>query len=556
MERVAIQTNRGVVPQVVREILEKRKMPPEEMAAFVYPDYALDLHDPYLLTDMRKAIDRILIAAQNQEKVVVYGDYDIDGITASGVMIEALRAVGIDATSYIPDRFEEGYGINEAALAALKDGGVDLVISVDCGITSVAEAKWAQENGLDLIVTDHHTVPEVIPEAVAVINPKRPGDKYPFKELAGVGVAFKLAQALQQTTGKPEIGQEKWLLDLVALGTVCDLVPLVGENRVFVTYGLKVLRRTRRVGLKSLAAVSKITTAEVTAEHLGFRFGPRMNAAGRLDNAACALELVMTPDETRADEIADQLEGLNQQRKADQEKIFREADAMAEEAGEEPVLVLASPEWSHGVVGIVASKLVEKWQKPVLVAQILGESAKGSGRSVPGFNLTEALRQNESLLERFGGHYYAAGYTVKTQNLDELREGLIRAWEGRAQTETTAELEPEIALGSVESVGVELIDEIELLAPFGHGNRRPVVEISGLNVAEARPVGATKTHLKLAFTDKAGRKIDGIGFGMAPSHEGLMEGQILTAKGELNKNEYLGHVRPQLIVTELVYEQT
>lgn len=542
------------IPEVIRDILAKRGVSPEEMVTFLYPDYETDVGDPWLLTDMKAAIDRIERAARMGERVAVYGDYDIDGITASAVMLESLKEIGIEGRSYIPDRFEEGYGINVEALKKLREAGTDLVISVDCGITSVEEAKWASENGLDLIITDHHTVPEVIPEAIAVINPKRPGDKYSFQELAGVGVAFKVAQALQSRTGRPGAGQEKWLLDLVALGTVCDLVPLIGENRVLTSYGLKVMRKTRRIGLLSLAAVSNVNIRETASEHLGFRFGPRMNAAGRLDNAACSLELVRTTDKSRADEIAAQLEDYNLQRRETQEKIFNEADRMARELERDPVLVLASPGWSHGVVGIVASKLVEKWHKPVLVAQTMDEITKGSGRSVAGFNLTGALRANEGILSKFGGHYFAAGFTVPTKNLDDLRKGLNKSWESREDVGDGEAREADITAVDFEGLDISLLDTIALLEPFGHSNRRPVFELKHVTVVEMSTVGSGGKHLKAILQDVTGRRLGAIGFGIAGQYKGIKMGQRLTAKGELNKNDFLGRVTPQLVISEFVDE--
>ncbi|HSH31402.1 MAG TPA: DHH family phosphoesterase, partial [Candidatus Saccharimonadales bacterium] len=268
----------GRVQAIVREILAKRGYgEAAEAERFLHPDYDRHLHDPFLLTDMEPAVARIMAAVEQKQKIIIYGDYDIDGITASAVMLETIASLGGGATSYIPDRFEEGYGINLDALKKLKAAGADLVISVDCGITSVTEADWARRHGLDLVITDHHAVPAVIPEAVAVINPKRPGDNYPFKDLAGVGVAFKLAQALQQRSGQPAPGHEKWLLDLVALGTVCDVVTLVGENRVLAKYGLMVMNRTRRVGLRALARVASVSLGDISSYHLGFIFGPRLN---------------------------------------------------------------------------------------------------------------------------------------------------------------------------------------------------------------------------------------------------------------------------------------
>jgi single-stranded-DNA-specific exonuclease len=362
MTHMVGKATQQVVPEIVARILAGRGVASEVMPAFLYPSYDEHLHDPFLMTDMEWAVARIQAAAAAGESVVVYGDYDIDGITASAIMIEGLRALGLEARSYIPDRFEEGYGINQAALAQLQTEGAQLVISVDCGITSVAEAEWARSNGLDLIITDHHSPPDVLPEAIAVINPKRPDDTYPFKDLCGAGVAFKLIQALQMRTGRPALGQEKWLLDLVALGTVCDVVDLVGENRVLASYGLRVMRRTRRPGLRALAVVGGVDITQITSHHLGYVLGPRMNAAGRLEHAARALELVMTSDENRALAIAEELEVLNLQRRSDQDVAFAAAMIMAEQYADDPVLVLADPGWSHGIVGIVASKLVEQWQ--------------------------------------------------------------------------------------------------------------------------------------------------------------------------------------------------
>lgn len=544
------------IPRVVADILIARGMTSEDMGVFLYPDYERDMHDPRLLTDMDEAVERVLLAVKRQERVVVYGDYDIDGITASAVMIEGMRALGLTATSYIPDRFEEGYGINLAALEQLKGEGVQLVISVDCGITSVDEAAWAKAHGLDLIITDHHSVPEQVPEAIAVINPKRPGDAYPFKELAGVGVAFKLVQALQSASGKPEAGQEKWLLDLVAMGTICDVVPLVGENRVLASYGLKVLRRTRRAGLRALAEVGGVDIARISAHEVGFVLGPRMNAAGRLEHAARSLELVMTDSMKRAAEIAAQLEELNRARRADQAAILAEADKQAEQFAGDEVLVLADAGWSHGVVGIVASKLAEKWQKPVLLAQVLGDKTKGSARSVPGFNMVEALRSQEALLSRFGGHFYAAGYTFDTGNLEALRRGLNVHYRTVMTNAKPVDTIKPADLQWEDLAGVEpaLMADLELLEPFGSSNPRPVVRLDRLSVYSCRPVGADRKHLSMKLQDGIGRQIGGIGFGMASAHGGLKEGMKLSVRGTLNNNEFQGKTSIQMVISEISYE--
>ncbi len=525
------------------------------MQRFLKPDYDTHLHDPLSMTDMRACSERILLAAAREEKVVIYGDYDIDGITASAIMIEGLAFHGITATSYIPDRFEEGYGINLTALQTLKGQGVDLVISVDCGITSVEEAQWARENGLDLVITDHHAVPEQLPQAIAVVNPKRPDDTYPFKDLCGAGVAFKVVQALQQLTGVPAAGQEKWLLDLVALGTVCDIVTLVDENRVLVAYGLKVMRRTRRPGLRALAGVGGIDISGITSSHLGFILGPRMNAAGRLDHAARSLELVMTTDAVRASAIAQELDILNEERRSTQAAVYREADRLAEEYAEDVVLLLAGSGWSHGIVGIVASKLVEKWHKPVLVAQVMGEVTKGSARSLGGFNMVEALRANASLLTKFGGHFFAAGFTLPTENIGALREGLqvYYALSG-ADTAAAPELTADAQLEGIASADWDLLEQLELMEPFGAANPEPILALGGLVAQEVRKIGKEANHLKLSLQDADGRNVGAVGFGLCARYPDLKPGQKLTALGRLNKNEWQGRASLQLVISELRYE--
>jgi single-stranded-DNA-specific exonuclease len=555
--------NRPDVPELLVQILAGRGLSKAEIAKFLYPDYDAGAYDPGLLTDMTAAVDRIVLAGERGERVVVYGDYDIDGITASAVMIEGLAALGINATSYIPDRFEEGYGINLAALEHLKAEGADLVISVDCGITSVGEAAWAREHGLDLIITDHHAVPAEIPGAIAVINPKRPGDAYPFKDLAGVGVAFKVIQALQRRTGSPAPGQEKWLLDLVAMGTICDVVTLVDENRTLASFGLKVLRQTRRVGLRELAAVAGVEVSKISAYHVGYVLGPRMNAAGRLEHASQSLELVMTTDRTRAREIAAELDALNRQRRADQDAIFAMADEMAAAYADDPVLVLAHPEWSHGVVGIVASKLVEKWQKPTLVAQILTQEAgadgivyaKGSARSVGNFNMVEALRAHEPLFTKFGGHFFAAGYTLPVDRIEHLRTGLNEHFVAMGASNAPIEVRTaDVTLADLRDVNEAALELLELLEPFGSGNPRPLWALGGLTVEQVATMGRDKTHLRVKLRDDAGQRVMAVGFGLAEQYVGVQSGQRVTVLGELNKNEFQGKSTLQVVMKEMRYE--
>jgi single-stranded-DNA-specific exonuclease len=545
------------ISDLVRDILATRGVVgPEASEEFLYPDYSSGLHDPFLLTDMELAVERILLASVHGQRVVVYGDYDIDGITASAVLIEGLAALGIEATSYIPDRFEEGYGINLAALQQLKSQGTDLVISVDCGITSLFEAAWAKDNGLDLIITDHHAVPVTIPDALAVINPKRPGDDYPFAELSGVGVAFKLVQALQLQSGKPAPGQEKWLLDLVALGTVCDVVPLVGENRVLVAYGVSVLRKTRRVGIVALCQVAGVDPGELDSYHLGYVLGPRLNAAGRLVHANDSLALLRSTSTNEAHEIALRLDALNTQRRAEQDRILLEATAAVEALYlDRPVLVLSDPSWSHGVVGIVASKLMERYSRPVFVMQELGGSTKGSGRSVLGYHLADALARHTSILGRHGGHHYAAGVTLDTTQVDAFRAALETDLLGQGLTLESmqeSEQQPEAWVDSLSVLTRGLHDQLELMAPFGRDNRRPLLGIRQVRVLSARTIGQGARHLRLEFGDSSLASFAGIGFGMGMQLEDALGPEPRTVHFELAENRFRGVSSLQLQVKKLL----
>jgi single-stranded-DNA-specific exonuclease len=535
---------------LIRELLRQRGLTdPADIQRFLHPNYDRDLSDPSLMKGMDKAVARLLQAIAAKEKVAVYGDYDIDGIVSTALMLEVLERHGLEPVAYIPDRYEEGYGLHQAALAELKQQGVTVVVTVDCGITGVAEATWAANHGLDLIITDHHEVPAELPQALAVINPRQPGDNYPFKDLAGVGVAFALARALQRATGIPAAGQEKWLLDLVALGTVCDVMPLIGENRTLVSYGLLVLAKTRRVGLVALAQSAGVELDELRAYHLGFSFGPRLNAAGRLEHANYGLELVTTDDPVVAQQMAFQLEELNHRRRLEQSRILTEADALAADLATDAVLVLADPGWPHGVVGIVASKLSEKWQKPTLVLQVLGDSAKGSGRSFGGYNLIEGLRSRADLFARLGGHHFAAGFTLPANRIDELRQAI-----NEHHASVAAELPPltgreaDIVADDAGALNWELLASLEQLEPFGQGNAQPAFGLQRVKVVACDAIGQDRHHLKLRLASESGVVHEAIGFGLAERYPNLRAGQVVNVVCYLEKNQFNGRTSLQLVL--------
>lgn len=544
-----------VLPEVIKQLLEARGYStPEQIDAFLRPDYDRDLADPFLMTDMNKAVDRILLAAQRNEKVVVYGDYDVDGVSSSTLMLEVLATHGIEAEVYIPDRFTEGYGVHQEALEQLKAEGAQLIVTVDCGITAAEAVRWANDNGLDVVVTDHHEPPAEIPDAAAVVNPHREGDQYPFKDLAGVGVVFAVARALQKQTGVPAAGQEKWWLDLVALGTVCDVMPLVGENRVLVKYGLLVLKKTRRVGLVALSQAAGFELDDIRAYHLGYIVGPRLNAAGRMEHAARSLELLRSDDPGEAQTIAYELEDLNSARQLDQKRILAEADTQAELYADDPVLVLLDPEWSHGIVGIVASKLAEKWQKPVLLLQRHGDSAKGSGRSAQGYNLIEGLTQNRHLFTKVGGHEYAAGFSLDVANVDELRDALNEHYLSVEHTLTgTSRHMADAALQLLDDANWDLHYALQRLEPFGNANPQPILGAINLKLLKLVTMGRDKTHVRVTLADNStGAIMEAVGFGMAEQLSSAKPGQsIEEALFSLEVNEFKGERKLQLRLLEL-----
>lgn len=479
--------------------------------------------DPFQMTGMQATVDRICFALQHNEPIAIYGDYDVDGVTATALLVQALGALGANVRGYIPNRFDEGYGLNKDALDTLKAEGVKLVITVDCGIRSPDEALHAQSIGLDLIISDHHHPDGTnLPPALAVINPKQHGDIYPDKDLAGVGIAYKIAEALL-TVQQPINGfQTNDLLDLVALGTVADLAPLVGENRVLVRRGLRQLRETKRQGLFSLAGVADLKIDKCTAGNIGFMLGPRLNASGRLESALASFELLTTKDFMRAGQLAMQLDSQNRQRQSITRTMQEQAEAIAMKDDPEAFLLFAAHEdFNPGVVGLAASRLTEVYYRPAIVAAKNAEETRGSCRSIPEFHITDALDQCKDLLVRHGGHAAAAGFTVKNQNLPELVSRLKEIAKdqlGARDLRQTLTADMEVPLSEL---NFDVLKHLMFLEPTGYGNPEAVFVSRNIKVKAARTVGAEGKHLKLTVEDERGASVDSIGFRLGHLKENL-----------------------------------
>src|SRR5512133_1335969 len=512
------QAEEGLVrfPAILKQILFNRGLANyEEARAFMRAMPNFDTN-PFQLTGMESTVDRIRYAIQHNEPIAVYGDYDVDGVTATALLVDALNAIGVNVRHYIPNRFDEGYGLNKDALDTLKADGVKLVITVDCGIRSPDEALHAQSIGLDLIISDHHHPDGLnLPSAFAVINPKQHGDPYPDKDLAGVGIAYKIIEALMQTRPSVNGFQLGDLLDLVALGTVADLAPLVGENRVLVRRGLRQIRETKRQGLFSLAGVADVKIDKVTAGNIGFMLGPRLNASGRLESALASFELLTTKDFMRAGQLAQQLEGQNRQRQSITRAMQEQAEAIAMAEDPEAYLLFAAHEdFNPGVVGLAASRLTEVHYRPAIVAAKNAEETRGSCRSIPEFHITDALDLCKDLLVRHGGHAAAAGFTVKNENLPELVSRLKEIAKdqlGSRDLRQTLSADMEVPLTQL---NFEVLDHLKFLEPTGYGNPEAVFVSRNVKVKMARTVGSEGRHLKLTLEDERGATVDSIGFRM------------------------------------------
>ncbi|MCP3025570.1 single-stranded-DNA-specific exonuclease RecJ [Halobacillus sp. A5] len=532
------------VSDLTSQLLQRRGITEEDKAARFLQPSMKDFYDPYLLDGMKESIARVQSAIEQGEHILVYGDYDADGVSSTTVMIEALKKAGAICDYYIPNRFTEGYGPNEAAFLQAAEDGFSVIITVDNGIAGTHEAEVAKQVGIDLIITDHHEVQETLPDAFSIIHPKT-SREYPFKELAGVGVAFKFAHAL--------LGEiPTYLLDMVAIGTIADLVPLKDENRSLVYLGLKALNQSNRVGLRALKEVCGID-GEIEEETIGFTIGPRVNAVGRLQDASPAVDLFLTNDAAEAGHLAGFINELNQERQKIVTQIAKEAEELLL-SGEQPlneVIVVAKENWNPGVLGIVASKLVRQFDRPAIVLGIDPEQgyAKGSARSIDAFDLFQNCMEVRDQFIHFGGHAQAAGMTLCIENIDEVRKQLCeKAQEKLSEDDYQQVLSIEMSL-DMSDVTIQQIQEINKLRPFGMGNPKPLFHFKE-KPKELRLIGSRQNHLKLLFK-KEQSKLEGIAFGMGDLYTRISPASELEVVGELGINEWNGRKNVQVMVKDL-----
>lgn len=525
------------ISELLATVLVNRNITKEdEINLFLNPTRK-DFHDPYLMPDMKPAVDRIIKAIDSQEKTMIYGDYDVDGITSITVLSKFLKERGLNVDSYIPNRLDEGYGLNKNAIKQIADDGYKLIITVDCGISGTEEVDYAYSLGMEVIVTDHHEPLEILPKALAVIDCKRKDNKYPFNSLAGVGVAFKLIQAIGQRLELPEKEYLKYL-DIVCIGTISDIVPLVNENRVIAKLGLKLVENTKSPGVRAL--LNAAAYKDVNSNTVSFGIAPRINACGRMGHERDALDLFLTENLVEASTITEKLNEYNKKRQDIEKRIFEEAISKieTEHLDKNNVIVLGSENWHHGVIGIVSSKITELYFKPsILVCFEDDDIGKGSGRSIPGFDLHKALCSASKYLEKYGGHEMAVGLSLKKENFENFRNLLEKI----AEEEHTEEIIPVIKIDkeiNLKDIKIENVKNLSLLEPFGEANKTPIFIYKNLKIDSIRALSEGK-HLKLTLKDD-NTIINAIGFNMGKYSEEYLIGDRIDVIGVLEINTFNG----------------
>ena len=537
-EKVELLKEKFNLSNLVAKILSNRnilgrEMQEDDIKKFLNPTRD-DFYDPFLLPDMEQAVERIEQAIKNNEKILIYGDYDADGITSTTILIKFFKEIGVEVDKYIPNRLEEGYGINNKALEEIKNRGIDLIITVDTGITANDQVKYANELGLDVIITDHHEPSDEIPKAVAVIDAKRKNNQYPFNQLAGCGIAFKLTQAISI---KRKLDPSKYLknLDIVSIGTISDLVPLVDENRVIVKLGLMLVKQTKNIGLRKLLLKSQLK--EVDSTSISFGITPRINAAGRLGNQYDALNLFITEDVKEAERLSEVLNSYNIERQKIGNKIYEEAISQLKDE-EKNCIILGKEDWHHGVIGIVSSKITEKFNKPSILLCFEDNIAKGSGRSVPGFDLYKAISSTKEYLLGFGGHTMACGLSLTVENFEKFKKEITKYIDENLDI---SKLEKEIYIDeilTIDDLDIEEIKELKSLEPFGEENPEPIIMYENVEINGIRTLSENK-HLKLSLK-KNDKIIDAIGFNLGELAEKYKIGDTIDIVGNIEINSFNG----------------
>ena len=529
-------TEKFGISELLATVLVNRNIVGEkEVELFLNPTRN-DFHDPYLMPDMRQAVDRIVKAIENKEKTMIYGDYDVDGITSITVLSRFFKERGLEVGAYIPNRLDEGYGLNKEAIKQIADEGYKLIITVDCGISGTEEVAYAYELGMEVIITDHHEPLDELPNALAIIDCKRKDNKYPFNSLAGVGVAFKLIQALGIELKLDEKEYLKFL-DIVCIGTISDIVPLVDENRVIAKLGLKLVEQTRSPGVRAL--LNAAAYKEVNSNTVSFGIAPRINACGRMGHERDALDLFLTENIVEANKITEKLNEYNKKRQDIEKKIFEEAIDKIEKENlkENNALVVGAEDWHHGVIGIVASKITELYFKPSILICFEGEDGKGSGRSIPGFDLHAALCSSSKYLEKYGGHEMAVGLSLKKDKFDDFK----KVFEEIAKEANTEEIVPVIKIDkeiNLKDITLESVKSLKLLEPFGESNKTPIFIYKNLRIDSIRALSEGK-HLKLTLKD-GNTIINAIGFNMGKCSEEYLIGDRVDVIGVLETNVFNG----------------
>lgn len=492
-----------------------------------------DFHDPFLMPDMEKAVERILIAIQNKEKIIIYGDYDVDGITSVTVLKKFLEEQGLKTGEYIPNRLNEGYGLNKEAVKNISEQGYTLIITVDCGISCIEEIEYAKELGMEVIVTDHHEPGEIIPDCLAVVDAKRKDNKYPFNQLAGVGVVFKLIQSISL---KLNLEAKEYLkyLDIVCVGTISDIVPLIDENRVITKLGLKLVEKTRNIGLKTL--LESTGYKEINSTTISFGIAPRINACGRMGEEKEALELFLTNNIQEAKQISERLNQYNIERQETEKQIFKQAIQEIEKENKDvPCIILGKEGWHHGIIGIVASKVTDIYFKPSILICFEGEEGKGSGRSIPGFDLHDAVMNCNTYVEKFGGHSMAIGINVKKENFEKFK----KEFEEYVQNSHINDIIPIIKIDKeidLRKINIQDIRDLKLLEPYGEANKMPLFLIKNMKIQSIRTLSEGKhIKLKLGIDNYIA---DAIGFNMGNIAEQYLIGDRVDVVGSLEINDF------------------